>query len=82
MAGGTPVLTSNRSSLAEVAGDAALCVDPFDVAAIRRGLDTLLREPARRDHYRRAGLERAATFSWRRAAEEVVGIYAEIAGGC
>lgn len=81
MACGTPVLTSNRSSLVEVAGDAALCVDPFDVRAIRRGLDDLLREPSRRDRYRQAGLERAAAFSWRRAAEEVAGIYGEIAGG-
>ena len=78
MACGTPVLTSNRSSLAEVAGDAALCVDPLDVAAIRRGLDVLLREPSRRERYRQAGLERAATFSWRRAAEEVIDVYGEI----
>ena len=81
MACGTPVLTSNRSSLVEVAGDAAVCVDPFDVGAIRRGLESLLREPSRRERYRRAGLERAASFSWRRAAEEVVGIYGEIADG-
>ena len=81
MACGTPVLTSNRSSLAEVAGDAAVCVDPFDARAIRRGLESLLRDPSRRDRYRRAGLERAATFSWRRAAEETVGIYGEIADG-
>ena len=81
MACGTPVLTSNRSSLAEVAGDAALCVDPFNVAAIRGGLDLLLREPSRRDGYRQAGLERAAGFSWRRAAEEMVDIYDDIAGG-
>lgn len=80
MACGTPVLTSNRSSLVEVAGDAALCVDPYDAAAIRRGLDALLREPSRRDRYRQAGLERAATFSWRRAAEEVIGIYGDITG--
>lgn len=78
MACGTPVLTSNRSSLVEVAGDAALCVDPFDVAAIRRGLEALLRAPSRRERYRQAGLERAATFSWRRAAEEVVGIYGDM----
>ena len=81
MACGTPVLTSNLSSLAEVAGDAAVCVDPFDVGAIRRGLESLLREPSLRDRYRRAGLERAASFSWRRAAEEVVGIYGGIADG-
>ncbi len=80
MACGTPVLTSDRSSLAEVAADAALLVDPLDVAAIRRGLDDLLRTRSLRSHYRRAGLARAAAFSWRRAAEEVIDIYAEVAG--
>ena len=63
-----------------MAGDAALCVDPYDAAALRRGLDALLREPSRCERYRQAGLERAATFSWRRAAEEVIGIYGDMTG--
>ncbi|MCY3928788.1 MAG: glycosyltransferase family 1 protein [Acidobacteria bacterium] len=75
MACGTPVLTSNTSSLAEVGGDAALCVDPTDVAAIRGGLAALLGDADLRRHYRRAGFVRAAGFSWRTAAKEVIGIY-------
>ncbi len=78
MACGTPVLTSNRSSLAEVAGEAAICVDPFDVRAIRDGLDALLRQPSLGRRCSEAGLERAACFSWRRAAEEVTEIYARL----
>ncbi len=81
MACGTPVLTSNVSSLAEVGGDAALCVDPFDAAAIRDGLAALLGDPSLRRRYRQAGLARAATFSWRRAAEEVIDIYSHEAVG-
>ena len=77
MACGTPVLTSNTSSLAEVGADAALCVDPLDVAAIRDGLAALLGDPSLRRRFRQAGLVRAAGFSWRTAAEQMVDIYGE-----
>ena len=79
MACGTPVLTSNASSLVEVGGDAALCVDPLDVEAIRGGLEALLGDAGLRDRYRRAGLARAAEFSWRTAAKETIETYAGIA---
>ncbi len=75
MACGTPVLTSNTSSLAEVGADAALCVDPLDVAAIRRGLEALLSDSSLRRRCRRAGLARAGEFSWRKAAAQVIDIY-------
>ena len=80
MACGTPVLTSNTSSLAEVGGEAALCVDPLDVAAIRGGLEALLGDAALSGHYRQAGLARAAGFSWRTAAKEVIEIYGGLVG--
>ncbi len=79
MACGTPVLTSNVSSLAEVAGDAAVCVDPFDVAAIRNGLEALLGDRSLRSRCRRAGFLRAAEFSWERTADQVIGIYRDLA---
>ena len=78
MACGTPVLTSSTSSLAEVGADAALCVDPLEVTAIRSGLESLLGDPSVRRRYRRAGLARAAEFSWRTAAEQVIEIYGEV----
>lgn len=80
MACGTPVLTSNTSSLAEVGGGAALCVDPTDVSAIRGGLEALLRDGALRSRHRQAGLARAAGFSWRTAAKEVIEIYGGMVG--
>ena len=79
MACGTPVLTSNVSSLVEVGGDAALCVNPLDVAAIRGGLESLLRDPSMRRRCREAGFQHAARFSWQRAADQVIAIYGEMA---
>jgi glycosyltransferase involved in cell wall biosynthesis len=64
MAAGAPVLTSNRSSLPEVGGDAACYVDPTSIAAIRDGLAALLTDPGRRVAMAVAGRNRAAQFSW------------------
>lgn len=77
MACGAPVLTSNVSSLAEVAAAAALCVDPLDPIAIRTGLEMLLHDRSLRRRYREAGLARAADFSWETAVEQVVDLYDE-----
>ena len=67
MASGTPVVTSNVSSLPEVVGDAAVLVDPHDVDSIVDGLRCVLTDPARADEMRRKGLERAREFSWERS---------------
>jgi glycosyltransferase involved in cell wall biosynthesis len=64
MVRGVPVACSNRSSLPEVAGGAALLFDPEDEAAIRAALERLLREPDLRERLGAAGRERAARFSW------------------
>jgi glycosyltransferase involved in cell wall biosynthesis len=72
MAAGVPVLTSNTSSLPEIAGDAALLVDPTDTAAIAGGLARLAGEPALRAELHRKGLARAAAFTWERCAEETL----------
>lgn len=78
MACGTPVLTSNRSSLPEVAGDAARLVDPDDTAALRDALADLLGDPAQRLDLSQRGLRRAKDFSWRRAAAEIVELCREL----
>lgn len=75
MACGVPVLTSNISSLPEVAGDAALLVDPTDVEALAHGLQRLAGEPELRDGLRGRGLERARLFNWTRAAQETLACY-------
>ncbi|MEN9937081.1 MAG: hypothetical protein RLZZ387_3660 [Chloroflexota bacterium] len=72
MAAGAPVLTSTTSSLPEVAGDAALLVDPEETGAIAAGLARLATEPALRAELRRRGYDRAAQFSWDRCAEETL----------
>jgi glycosyltransferase involved in cell wall biosynthesis len=79
MACGTPVVTSNVSSLPEVVGDAALLVNPENVFEIARGIrDVLLDETLRQDLIRRGRLQ-AARFSWDRTARQVLDIYNEAA---
>lgn len=71
MACGTPVLTSNTTSLPEVVGDAALQVDPHDVDAIAGGLRRLLGDEALRATLRARGMERAKQFRWETVAARV-----------
>lgn len=68
MACGTPVLTSNMSSLPEVAGDAALLVDPHETSQITDGMDRLLRDSDLRKRLSEAGRTRAGQFSWKETA--------------
>ncbi|HCU36457.1 MAG TPA: glycosyltransferase family 1 protein [Armatimonadetes bacterium] len=78
MAMGTPVLASNTSSLPEVAGDAALLVDPTDEGAIATGIAALAADGGLRARLRDAGLARAAQFSWRRTAELTRAVYQSV----
>ncbi len=75
MACGTPVLTGADSSLPEVAGDAALLVDPRDVDTIAVGMRSLLTDDALSGSLAAAGRHRAATFSWTRTAELTIASY-------
>jgi alpha-1,3-rhamnosyl/mannosyltransferase len=79
MASGVPVLTSNVSSLPEVAGDAALTVDPLDERALAAGLARLLENDAWRDGAAARGLLRARDFPWSRCVEATVAAYRETA---
>ncbi len=78
MSCGTPVLTSQQSAMAEVCGDAACLVDPYDEEAIADGLMTLLNNPAQREMFVWRGFERARQFSWQRAAQETAAIYEKV----
>jgi len=80
MACGTPVLTSNVSSLPEVVGEAGVTVDPLDEAAIAEALAALLADPARRQALAEAGLERARRFDWKHTARQTLDVYAAVAG--
>lgn len=75
LARGVPGACSDRASLPEVVGDAALLFDPSDPAAIRGAIERLLGEAALRAGLRARGLERAAAFSWARTAERTAAAY-------
>jgi glycosyltransferase involved in cell wall biosynthesis len=75
MACGTPVLTSQCSAMAEVAGEAALLVDPRRTDAIAEGLVRLLTEGPLRDELVQRGLDRARTFTWERTALATEAVY-------
>ena len=81
MACGTPVLTSNVSSLPEVAGDAAIMVAPSDQDAITEALERMITDADLRADLARRGLERAQMFTWAAAARQLAGVYAEMLKG-
>lgn len=81
MACGTPVLTSNTTSLPEVVGDAALTVDPLDSNAIAEGLLRIVSDTALRAALRTRGLAQVQQFSWRRAAEETLTVLEAVGRG-
>ena len=78
MASGTPVVTSNVSSLPEVVGDAALLVDPTDPVAIADAMRRVLTEPTLAAELSARGLARARTFSWAQAASRIHEIYQQV----
>ena len=78
MACGAPVVTSNTSSLPEVAGDAALLVDPSDVDQIADAMRLVLTQPALAAALRVRGLARAARFTWERTARETIAVYERV----
>ncbi len=75
MASGTPVITSNRSSLPEVAGNAALTVDPRDIQQLAAAMSAVLASPERRTQMSERGLVQARKFDWRVAAEQCLSLY-------
>jgi glycosyltransferase involved in cell wall biosynthesis len=80
MASGVPVVTSNRSALPEVAGDAALLVDPSDTDSIAGALSRLAEDGSLRRELRERGFERAARFTWQAAVEKTWAVYQELLG--
>ncbi|MGA2001730.1 MAG: glycosyltransferase family 1 protein [Terriglobales bacterium] len=80
MAHGTPVVTSNTSSLPEVVGNAALMVNPENVFEIRRALHKALLDPTTRERMKQRGYEQAQRFSWEISVSRILEIYREVAG--
>ena len=81
MACGAPVISSDRTSLPEVAGGAALLVDPDDAGTLERAMAEVLGSPERRAELSARGRERAAGFSWARCAELTVAAYRRAMAG-
>ncbi|HUQ88498.1 MAG TPA: glycosyltransferase family 1 protein [Vicinamibacterales bacterium] len=79
MACGTPVVTSNVSSLPEVAGGAALLVDPYDVDSIANGIVVAVTDETVRADLITRGRERARSFSWTQSVRKIHEIYLEVA---
>ena len=77
---GTPVVTSTASSLPEVAGDAAILVDPHDVEALAEALGRLVDDDGLRNDLRLRGFERARRYTWRDAAVRLLGVYTHVLG--
>lgn len=77
MACGTPVITSNISSLPEVVGDAAITVDPYDINDIASSIRQILNNKILQEDLRKKGLQQAQKFSWEKTAEETLKLYKE-----
>ncbi|SMD12931.1 glycosyltransferase family 4 protein [Pedobacter nyackensis] len=78
MACGVPVITSNTSSMPEVAADAALFVDPFDHLNITDQIDYILSQPELMTEMKAKGVKRAAKFTWKSSAEQLLEVYQEL----
>lgn len=74
MASGTPVVTSNRSSLPEVVGDAVYLVNPYNISEITRGMELLTTDEKLRTTFIERGKKQAEQFSWEKSAQEFLKI--------
>jgi glycosyltransferase involved in cell wall biosynthesis len=79
MASGTPVVTSNRSSMPEVVGDAAVLVDPYSAASIAEGIQRVLSDTFLRQTLITRGLARAREFSWEASIRRIHDVYMDVA---
>lgn len=80
MAAAAPVLASSTTAVGEIAGDAALLVDPMDVDSIAEGLRRLLEDDALAERLRQAGLARAAEYTWDRTLTTLLGSWRKALG--
>ena len=79
MACGTPILTSNVNGLKEIAGGAALLIDPSDTERIANGMARILSDVDLRESLSRKGLERSSLFSWDRCAKSTLTLLERVA---
>jgi glycosyltransferase involved in cell wall biosynthesis len=80
MAAGLPVVCTNGSALSEVAGDAALLVEPRDATGLAHAMERLLDDPPLAAELRRRGLARSLDFDWERTAAQTLAFYRKVLG--
>jgi glycosyltransferase involved in cell wall biosynthesis len=78
MSYGAAVASSDRTSLPEVYGDAAVYFDPEDVGAIAKAVEIIIDDPEFRDSLAAKGLQRAALYSWERTAAQTLAAYRDV----
>lgn len=78
MACGTPVITSNNSSIPEVTGEAALLINPHDMYDLAGAMEKVLNNPEVGAEMRTAGLKQAENFTWKKCAEETLAAYQKL----
>jgi glycosyltransferase involved in cell wall biosynthesis len=81
MAHGTPVVTSNTTSLPEVVGSAAVLVNPENVFDIMRALLKVLTDQPLRERLKQRGYEQAARYSWETSVQRILRVYSEVGNG-
>lgn len=81
MACGTPVITSNTSSLPEAVGDAALLVDPHKSGEIAKAITRVLENPPLQDELRQKGYKQAARYTWQKSARKMLAVYQQVYEG-
>jgi glycosyltransferase involved in cell wall biosynthesis len=81
MACGAPVITSNTSSLPEVAGDAAILIDPHNTVQIARAMLQVLESDQLRDELQKKGYARAQYFTWPKSASKMLSVYQRLFNG-
>ncbi len=79
MACGTPVVTSNNSSLPEIIGDAGLMINPYDTDELSQTMETLIRDENLRNKLKEKGLNQAKKFRWDETARKTLEVFEEVA---
>jgi glycosyltransferase involved in cell wall biosynthesis len=80
MAGGCPIVTSNISSMPEIAGDAALLIDPTNLEEMTEAIHAVCTDESLTEKLRMNGAMRIKQFSWEKCAEETKNVYSQILG--
>lgn len=78
MACGTPVVTSNNSSIPEVVGEAGIMIDPYNVEELADAIDNVLKDQEHQADLKKRGLERAKLFNWKETARQTLKIYEDV----